>query len=68
MNHLLRPMAPVSDRAWDEIEKEARRTLVHFLTARRLVDVAGPFGWEYDAVARGRSVGLAATDGGGRAR
>ena len=27
MNHLYRELAPISDAAWEEIEKEARRTL-----------------------------------------
>ena len=58
MNHLLRGLAPLSEPAWREIEAEARRTLTHFLTARRLVDVVGPLGWEHDAVARGRFVEL----------
>ena len=56
MNHLLRELAPVSDLGWTAINDEARRTLVHFLTARRLVDFCGPVGWGEDAVARGRVV------------
>jgi uncharacterized linocin/CFP29 family protein len=68
MNHLLRELAPVPERAWREIESEARRTLEHFLTARRLVDFAGPGGWEQDAVPRGRVVDLADAPAGVRAR
>jgi uncharacterized linocin/CFP29 family protein len=56
MNHLLRELAPIPERAWSEIEDEARRTLEHFLTARRLVDYAGPVGWDCDAVPRARTV------------
>ena len=59
MNHLLREVAPVSETAWAEIEREARQSLEHFLTARRLVDFRGPVGWEYDAVPRGRVVDVA---------
>ncbi len=33
MNHLLRECAPVPEAAWRKIEDEARRSLVHFLTA-----------------------------------
>jgi len=55
MNHLLRELAPVSDGAWQQIEAEAQRTLRHFLTARRLVDVSGPHGWTDAAVTRGRA-------------
>lgn len=59
MNHLLRGLAPVSERAWEQIEGEATRTLEHFLTARRVVEVRGPAGWDVDAVARGRVEELA---------
>jgi uncharacterized linocin/CFP29 family protein len=55
MNHLLRDLAPVSSTAWEQIEEEATRTLRHFLTARRLVDVDGPGGWTKEAVHRGRA-------------
>jgi uncharacterized linocin/CFP29 family protein len=54
MNHLLRELAPVPSAAWGQIEEEASRTLRHFLTARRLVDVSGPHGWTKEAVTRGR--------------
>jgi len=59
MNHLRRELAPVSDRAWYEIETEATRSLRTFLAARKLVDVSGPLGWEFSAVNRGsvRSIG-----------
>jgi uncharacterized linocin/CFP29 family protein len=55
MNHLRRDLAPISDEAWAEIDEEAARTLKHFLTARRVVDFAGPHGWAKDAVGRGRA-------------
>jgi len=55
MNHLLRELAPVPATAWGQIEEEAARTLKHFLTARRLVDVSGPKGWTESAVTRGRA-------------
>jgi uncharacterized linocin/CFP29 family protein len=49
MDHLHRRLAPISDKAWGLIEAEASRTLRHFLTARPLVDFAGPHGWEHAA-------------------
>jgi uncharacterized linocin/CFP29 family protein len=58
MNHLLRDLAPVPASAWDQIEVEATRTLRHFLTARRLVHVSGPHGWQHAAVTRGRAEDL----------
>ena len=42
MNHLLRELAPVPSAAWEQIDEEATRTLRHFLTACRLVDIDGP--------------------------
>ena len=54
MNHLLRPLAPISDEAWEQIENEARRALRTFLAARRLVDFSGPHGWEHSALGLGR--------------
>lgn len=55
MNHLFRELAPVSDTGWQEIEKEAQRTLKTTLAARKLVDFVGPRGWEASAVGIGRS-------------
>jgi uncharacterized linocin/CFP29 family protein len=54
VNHLLRDLAPISDEAWQLIDEEARRSLKHYLAARRLVDFAGPLGFEASAVDLGR--------------
>src|SRR5581483_1255438 len=54
MSHLHRELAPISDTAWGEIEKEARRTLRTFLAARQVVDFSGPHGWDYSAESLGR--------------
>jgi uncharacterized linocin/CFP29 family protein len=61
MNHLLREHAPVTDRAWEGIEEEARSQLVVSLAARKLVDFSGPHGWERSATNLGRTEPLAAT-------
>jgi len=55
MNHLRREFAPISAAGWQEIEKEATRTLRTTLAARRLVDFVGPQGWGLSAVGIGRS-------------
>ncbi len=55
MNHLFHELAPVSDAAWQEIEKDAKRTLKTTCAARKLVDFVGPLGWEASAVNRGRT-------------
>ncbi len=53
MNNLHRELAPVSDKAWAQIEQEASRTLKRHLAARRVVDVQGPKGYELSAVGTG---------------
>lgn len=70
MNHLLRELAPISTAGWQEIEKEATRTLKTTLAARRLVDFVGPQGWGASAVGLGRSESIAPPTerGGVRAR
>lgn len=55
MNHLLRDHAPITDTGWRQIDDEARERLVPALGARKLVDFAGPFGWDYSATPIGRS-------------
>ncbi len=61
MNHLMRELAPITVGAWKQIDDEASRSLKHYLAARRLVDFAGPLGWEFSAVDAGR---IEAIDGG----
>jgi uncharacterized linocin/CFP29 family protein len=53
MNNLHRELAPISDKAWAQIEEEASRTLKRHLAARRVVDVQGPRGLELSAVGTG---------------
>ena len=50
MNHLLRDLAPITDDAWAAIDEEGRETLKEILAARKLVDFAGPLGWQAYAV------------------
>lgn len=53
MNNLHRELAPISDKAWAQIEQEASRTLKRHLAARRVVDVPEPRGLELSAVGTG---------------
>ncbi len=46
MNLLLRELAPINAKAWEQIEEEAKRTLQLKLAARKLVDFHGPLGLE----------------------
>ncbi|WNV86196.1 family 1 encapsulin nanocompartment shell protein [Umezawaea sp. Da 62-37] len=54
MNHLTREIAPISAAAWKQIDEEARERLTPHLAARRVVDVAGPHGWDYSSTNLGR--------------
>ena len=47
-DHLLRDLAPIPARAWEEIESEARSRLTPQLAARRVSDWSGPHGWRED--------------------
>jgi uncharacterized linocin/CFP29 family protein len=51
---LNREFAPISDRAWQEIDDQARSVIERNLRARKLMDVSGPHGWQYGAVDLGR--------------
>jgi uncharacterized linocin/CFP29 family protein len=53
VNNLHRELAPISDKAWAQIEEEASRTLKRHLAARRVVDVQGPKGLGLSAVGTG---------------
>ena len=54
MDILRRQLAPISSAAWEEIDGQAIRVLRSHLSARRVVDVEGPKGWDYAAEALGR--------------
>ena len=55
---LQRHLAPISARAWDEIQKTATEVLTVNLAARKLVDFRGPLGWTASAVGLGTVEGL----------
>ena len=54
MNHLLRQIAPITDAGWARLDEEATERLGVSLAARKLVDFAGPYGWQYSAANLGR--------------
>jgi uncharacterized linocin/CFP29 family protein len=65
MNHLLRGIAPLSEGNWKLVDEEARERLRGPLGARRLVDFAGPLGYEHSATNLGRTEAVASPGGGG---
>ena len=60
MNHLLRSLAPISAAGWQLLDNEAKQRLEAALAARKLVDFAGPHGWEHSATNLGRTTAVAA--------
>lgn len=63
MNLLRREIAPLSDEMWQTVDDEVRDTLGTLLTARRVVDFAGPHGFGMSSVGVGRLTGQSETDG-----
>jgi uncharacterized linocin/CFP29 family protein len=65
MSHLLRSHAPITESSWDLLDKEARARLTAALAARKVVDFAGPFGWEHSArnLGRTKKVGTTQVEG-----
>lgn len=51
---LYRDLAPVSASAWEEIEERAKEVLKSYLSARRVVKVNGPKGWDFNVITEGR--------------
>jgi len=47
---LNRELAPMSEKAWEAVEEEARDVLRTHLAARRLFDFEGPLGWERSSI------------------
>lgn len=54
MDILRKSMAPISDQAWEEINRTAKEVLTSVLSARKIADVEGPLGWDFAAISSGR--------------
>ncbi len=54
MDILRKSMAPICDKAWEEINDRAKEVLTSVLSARKFVDVDGPKGWDFPALSLGR--------------
>jgi uncharacterized linocin/CFP29 family protein len=65
MNHLLRSLAPITDSGWELLDGEAKQRLTAALAARKLVDFAGPRGWEHSSTNLGRATAVAKAPGEG---
>lgn len=49
VNFLKREKAPITVRAWEEIDKRAVEIFSTQLYGRRLIEIEGPYGWKYSA-------------------
>ena len=65
MSHLLREHAPITEDNWELLDSEVRERLAPALAARKLVDFAGPHGWQYSATNLGRVKEIAGPPGKG---
>lgn len=63
MSHLHREQAPITEAGWELLDSEAQERLTPGLAARKLVDFAGPHGWEHSATNLGRTEELAEAAG-----
>ncbi|NNH70219.1 bacteriocin family protein [Nocardia uniformis] len=68
MNNLHRELAPITSEAWSSIEEEATRTFKRHIAGRRVVDLSGPHGDDFNAVGLGRTTAISAPDQGVQAR
>jgi uncharacterized linocin/CFP29 family protein len=63
MDPLRRASAPLSDRAWKEIDDAVARAARHVMTARRVADFRGPRGWDYIAARLGTTTACQPSQG-----
>ena len=49
MDFLKRDIAPLTAKIWEELDERAKEILKSNLKLRKIVDVEGPFGWQYSS-------------------
>lgn len=54
MDILKKEIAPITEKGWEEITTQAKKVLKSNLSARRFVDIKGPYGIDFAAVSTGR--------------
>ncbi len=59
---LYRELAPISNEVWAEIDERAEEVLKNFLSARRVVKVEGPKGFDYNVITEGRLTNITEED------
>ncbi len=56
MDILKQDLAPISQKAWDEINAEAKNMFSILCTSRKFVNVSAPKGWDFAAVSSGKLI------------
>jgi len=56
MNILKKSLAPITDKAWNEITEQAGKVFSMHMTARNAVDIDGPNGLDYGGLSTGRLI------------
>ncbi|KOH45249.1 family 1 encapsulin nanocompartment shell protein [Sunxiuqinia dokdonensis] len=56
MNILKKSIAPITDKAWEEITDRTKQIMGTYLTARKFVDIEGPTGLEQGGISTGRLI------------
>ena len=54
MDILKRDIAPLTSEVWEEIDGRAKEVLQNYLSARKVLNIAGPKGWDANVVSEGR--------------
>ena len=49
MDFLKRDLAPLTNEAWEELDERAREVFIRNLRMRKLIDVEGPYGWDFSS-------------------
>ena len=55
---LYRELAPISNEAWEEIDEKAREVLKSYLSGRKVVNVNGPKGLDFNVISEGRLINI----------
>lgn len=58
MDILKRRSAPITAAAWEEIDSTAKDVIINHLSGRKVIEVNGPYGWDFTSVNEGRLVEL----------
>ncbi|MCI1778499.1 MAG: bacteriocin family protein [Bacteroidales bacterium] len=56
MDILKKNFAPITDKGWEEISKRIRTVLDSSITARNIVDIDGPNGFEFGGISTGKLI------------